>query len=319
MEERKITASTLLSVVVPVYNEENTVEAFLERLTPHLDQLSFDWEIVFVNDGSLDATLERLLGILAHEQRLRIVDLSRNFGKEAALAAGFDNVGGDAIVVMDVDLQDPPELIGEMVEKWKAGFDIVGARRVSRQSDRLLKRATAWSFYAIYNRIGTITMRCDLGDYRLIDRRAADALSSLRERVRFTKGLFAWLGFHTTVIDFHRPSRHAGDSKFNFWRLWNFALDGVTSFSTVPLRIWSYIGAFTALLSFIYASYIIIRTLVFGVVVPGYASILTVILFLGGLQLVGIGILGEYIGRIYLEAKQRPIYLVNRRYGFEEI
>jgi glycosyltransferase involved in cell wall biosynthesis len=318
LESRKLDASIVISVVVAVYNEEESVPAFLEAVVPHLDHLSITWEIVFVNDGSSDGTLDRIVDRAAEEPRLRIIDLSRNFGKEAALTAGLDNVRGDAVIVMDVDLQDPPELIGKMVGKWEEGYDVVYAKRIFRPSDSLLKRTSATTFYIIYNRISDTEAPANVSDYRLMDRRVVEALSSLHERVRFMKGLFAWVGFQSTVIEFQRPPRHTGKSKFNFWKLWNFALDGVTSFSTVPLRIWSYLGLCIALLSFAYALWIIARTLAFGVDVPGYASILTALLFLGGLQLIGIGILGEYIGRTYLETKQRPIYLVKRRYGYHD-
>ena len=316
MRETTLARSVLISVVVPVYNEEKTVAPFLDAIVPHLEHLPTSWEVVFVNDGSSDGTFDRIMDLAAEESRVRIIDLSRNFGKEAALTAGLDNAQGDATIIMDADLQDPPHLIGEMVSRWAEGFDVVLAKRDSRRSDTLLKRTTAATFYRIYNRISAIEATPNVSDCRLMDKRVVEALAALPERVRFMKGLFAWVGFRSTVITFQRPPRHSGESKFSYWKLWNFALDGLTSFSTIPLRIWSYLGTCIALLSFLYGSWIISRTLIFGVDVPGYASMLTAILFLGGLQLLGIGILGEYLGRTYLEAKQRPIYLIRQLYGF---
>lgn len=306
-----MTASPLeLSVVVPFYNEERTVPALFARLRPVLRSLGARYEIVAVNDGSTDRTLETLQALRADEPALVLVDLSRNFGKEAALTAGLDHAAGAAVVVIDADLQDPPELIPQLVAQWRAGSEIVLARRTDRSSDPVAKRASAGLFYRLFNRLSETPIPAHVGDMRLLDRVVVDALRRLPERQRFMKGLFAWVGFRTATVDFVREPRAAGASKFSFWPLWNLALQGITSFSTLPLRIWTWIGLLVALLSFVYASFLVVRTLVHGADVPGYASTLVIVLFLGGLQLMGIGLLGEYLGRTYLEAKRRPLYVV---------
>jgi glycosyltransferase involved in cell wall biosynthesis len=305
-----------LSIVVPCYNEEDALDHFWATITPHLDRLDVHWDIVFVNDGSSDATLLKLVQLHRADNRAKVVDLTRNFGKEAAMTAGLDHAGGDMVVVMDVDLQDPPELLVDMVEHWWRGYDVVVARRVSRFDDTQLKRVSAGNFYRVFNRISPSKIPADVGDFRLMDKRVVAALRALPERVRFMKGLFAWVGFPTAVVDYERPVRQRGMTKFNYWRLWNFALDGITSFSTLPLRIWSYLGVFVAFFAFIYGVIIITRTLILGIDVPGYASLLAAVLFLGGMQLVGLGIIGEYLGRIYSETKHRPIYLTGGLYGF---
>lgn len=304
-----------LSIIVPCYNEEDALDHFWATITPHLDALDVRWDIVFVNDGSSDATLLKLVALHQADGRAKVVDLTRNFGKEAAMTAGLDHADGDMVVVMDVDLQDPPELLAEMVALWWKGYDVIVARRVSRFDDTQLKRVSAGNFYRVFNRISPSKIPADVGDFRLMDKRVIAALRALPERVRFMKGLFAWVGFPTAVVDYERPVRQRGTTKFNYWRLWNFALDGITSFSTLPLRIWSYLGLFVALIAFIYGVIIIGRTLFLGIDVPGYASMLAAILFLGGMQLVGLGIIGEYLGRIYSETKQRPIYLTGGLYG----
>ncbi|MDO1585586.1 glycosyltransferase family 2 protein [Rhizobium oryzicola] len=305
----------LITILVPVYNEEEAVEIFLQEVRQHLPMLNLNYEFLFINDGSSDKTLTALLELRQQHNDLRIIDLSRNFGKEAAMTAGLQNAKGDAVIIMDVDLQEPPELIGQMIARWREGYDVVYGRRVRRDSDSSLKRLTASGFYTWFNRIADFKIPDDVGDFRLMDRAVVNALNALPERVRFMKGLFAWVGFRTYAIDFERRERQAGSSKFNYWRLWNFALDGITSFSTIPLRIWTYFGLGIAALAFIYGAFIIGRTLLFGVSVPGYASILTAILFLGGVQLIGLGVLGEYLGRVYMEVKQRPVYLASRIYG----
>lgn len=306
-----------LSVVVPAYNEQRAVPVFLEAMLPVLDGLPVEAELIFVNDGSSDGTLACLLALAQEESRIRVVDLSRNFGKEAALTAGLDHARGDAVIVMDVDLQDPPELLPQMVDKWMAGYDVVLCKRARRENDTPMKRVSAGVFYRSYNRLSTVSIPHNVGDFRLMDRRVVDALAALPERIRFMKGLFAWVGYPSVEIEYERPARDVGESKFNYWKLWNFAIDGFTSFSTMPLRVWSYLGLLIAGLSFLYAAAIVVKTVFFGVEVPGYASTLTTVLFLGGIQLVGLGVIGEYLGRIYVEVKQRPIYLVNRRYGFD--
>jgi glycosyltransferase involved in cell wall biosynthesis len=249
---------------------------------------------------------------------VKIVRLSRNFGKELALTAGLDHAGGAAVVVIDADQQDPPELIPELLAKWREGYDVVYARRTSRAGDNLAKRATASWFYRIFNRLTDVAIPNDTGDFRLMDRRVIEALGELPERNRFMKGLFSWVGFRQVAVDYEREPRAFGKTKWNYWRLWNLAIEGITSFSTVPLRIWSYVGFFIALFAIAYALFLIFRTIMMGVDVPGYASLMVVVLFLGGINLLTLGIFGEYLGRIYMEAKGRPLYLVRERHGFDE-
>ena len=300
-----------ISLVVPFYNEEQGIAGFEAGLRPALAALpDCDFEIVCVDDGSTDGTLEKLEAVAARDPRYVVIGLSRNFGKEAALTAGIDYAAGDAVIPMDADLQDPPELIAELVAQWRDGAEVVLARRADRSSDTYLKRSVSGLFYKIYNRLSDIELPENVGDFRLMDRVAVDALKQLPERQRFMKGLFAWVGFKTRSIEYRRPPRASGQTKFTGLRLWNFALDGITSFSTLPLRVWTYLGAIGALVSFSYGAYILLRTLIRGVDVPGYASLLAATLFVGSLQLLSIGILGEYIGRIYLESKRRPKYIV---------
>lgn len=306
-----------LSIVCPLRDEEESIAVFFDRLLPVLVALGEPFEIVCVNDGSRDATLARLLVVQQQEPRVRVLDLSRNFGKEAALTCGIDHALGAAVIPIDADLQDPPELIPEMVQIWRQGFDVVLAQRMDRVADHFLKRKTAEWFYRVHNAISEDAIPPNVGDFRLMDRRVVEALKALPERRRFMKGLFVWVGFRQAVIPYRRADRQAGVSKFSGWRLWNFALEGITSFSTVPLRIWTYLGLFIALLSFVYGAFIIGRVLFFGRDMPGYASLITVVLFLGGVQLIGLGVLGEYLGRIYSETKGRPIYIVRDRYEHE--
>lgn len=306
---------TTLSLIIPIYNEEDTIEAFLERSHESLRKANDLYvEYIFVNDGSTDRSLSTLLSAQRKYPSIKILEFSRNFGKEAALTAGILEATGQIIVPIDADLQDPPELIIDMVSKWREGFDVVLARRVSRKSDGWTKRVTANWFYKLHNKIAEPRLPENVGDFRLMDRCVVEALRQLPESRRFMKGLLAWLGFRTTTIDYQRPARIAGSTKFNGWRLWNFALEGITSFSTSPLRIWTYIGSFVALLSFIFAIFIATRVIILGIDVPGYASLIVAVTFLGGLQLIGIGILGEYLGRTYLESKRRPSYIIRKTY-----
>jgi len=303
-----------LSIVCPMYNEADGLDTFFGRLLPTLEATRETFEILCINDGSRDSTLEQLRLCQQRHPGIRIVDLSRNFGKEAALTCGIEHARGDAVIPIDVDLQDPPELISEMLRVWRQGFDVVLAQRIDRSTDTPLKRKTAEWFYRLHNAIAEHPLPSNVGDFRLMDRRVIEALKQLPERRRFMKGLFAWVGFRQAMLPYVREKRHAGQSKFSGWRLWNFALEGLTSFSTVPLRIWTYIGGGIALLAFAYGLLIIGRTLILGRDLPGYASLITVTLFLGGIQLIGLGILGEYIGRLYGEAKGRPIYIIRDRY-----
>lgn len=306
----------LLSILVPVFNEEGSIGPFIVAVTEALRPLpEIHLEFVFVNDGSRDTTLDQLLRAHSNNSNVRVVDLSRNFGKEQALTAAIDHCSGDIVAPMDVDLQDPPELLPTMVAKWREGYDVVLARRTSRQTDTTLKRLTAVAFYRFHNALSHPEIVENVGDFRLMDRSVVEALRRLPESCRFMKGLFAWVGFRATIVGYDRPTRKVGKSKFNGWRLWNLALEGFTSFTTVPLRVWTYVGGTVAFASFAYGIYLVLRTLVRGVDVPGYASLLVAVTFLGGLQLVGIGVLGEYLGRTYIESKKRPIYIVRRVYG----
>ncbi|HEY0963156.1 MAG TPA: glycosyltransferase family 2 protein [Pseudomonadales bacterium] len=307
-------AALTLSLVVPVYNEEESLQHFLQRIDRVFQSEAVTLDIVFVNDGSTDATLAHLLLHQQRDRRIRVLDLSRNFGKEAALTAGLAHARGDVVVPLDVDLQDPPELIHVMIEKWREGHEVVLARRVNRKSDSWAKRMSAAWFYRVHNRISPMALPENVGDFRLMDRKVVDTLGSLPESHRFMKGLFAWVGFRTTFVDYERPERVAGNSKFSGWRLWNFGLEGITSFTTVPLRVWTYCGLAVSILSLVYAVFITTRVVIHGVDVPGYASIMVAIMFLGGLQLIGIGVLGEYLGRTYMESKRRPVYLIRQQY-----
>jgi glycosyltransferase involved in cell wall biosynthesis len=305
----------LVSIVVPFYNEAAGISNFRAALLPCLEAIpDIAWEIICVDDGSADATLNALLQIQAQDPRFAVIELSRNFGKEAALTAGLDAARGDAVIPIDADLQDPPELIAEMIAAWRAGAEVVLARRSDRSTDGVLKRKTAAWFYRLHNRLSKTKIPENVGDFRLMDRIVVDAVKHLPERQRFMKGLFAWVGFRTVTIDYVRAGRAAGETKFSGFALWNFALEGLTSFSTTPLKIWTYIGAVSATLTAAYALFIVLRTLVMGIHVPGYASLLVAVLFFGSVQLISIGLLGEYIGRIYIETKQRPTYLIRRAY-----
>lgn len=311
-------ALVCLSLVVPAFNEEETVRSFIERVNQVFAQSALvEIEFVFVNDGSTDETLRILLSAQTADPRIKIIDLSRNFGKEAALTAGIHAAQGDVVVPIDADLQDPPELIPLMLEKWREGYDVVLAKRIDRTSDSLAKRASATWFYRVHNLIANPQLPENVGDFRLIDRCVVEAIKALPESRRFMKGLFAWVGFDSTTIEYNRPGRTQGSSKFNGWKLWNFALEGITSFSTDPLRIWTYLGFTVSLAAFAFGVLIVLRVLLYGVDVPGYASIMVTVTFLGGLQLMGIGVIGEYLGRTYLESKRRPTYIVRRIYQGE--
>jgi glycosyltransferase involved in cell wall biosynthesis len=310
-------ADLKISIVVPLHNEEPNIDYLFERLTTVLDQLPLSYEIICVDDGSKDNTLKCLIEQHNRNPVIKVVSLSRNFGKELALSAGIDYATGDAVVPIDADLQDPPELIEDLIAKWREGYDVVHATRRSRQGETWLKRFTANAFYRVIGGMSTVPIPRDTGDFRLLDRRVVEALKQMPERTRFMKGLFAWVGFKDTAIFYDRAQRYKGRTKWNYWRLWNFAVDGITSFSSVPLKVWSYLGLVLSIFAFLYASFLIIRTLLLGIDVPGYASLMVVTLFLGGIQLITLGIIGEYLGRVYEEVKRRPLYLVRDAYGFE--
>lgn len=305
-----------LSIVVPCFNEGRVIDAFFERLRAALAGLpELRAEIICIDDGSRDDTLVRLQAQARQDPRVVVLEFSRNFGKEAALTAGLDAATGDAVIPIDADLQHPPELIGALVAGWREGFDVVQARRRSRETSSTGQRLGAVLFYRLHNSLADPPLPRDVGDFRLMDRCVVDALRAMPERRRFMKGMFAWVGFRQTVIDFDVAPRAGGESAYGWRRLGGLALDGMLSFSNVPLIVWTYVGACAALLALVYGAWIVLKTLLFGVDVPGFASLLTAVLFMGGIQLLGIGVLGAYLGRVYDETKSRPIYLVRRRYG----
>ena len=317
-----VPAAPILSIIVPVKDEEDAIAPFIARVGAVLDALddpaASAWEILFVDDGSSDATLAAIIAANHADPRIRAVSFSRNFGKEPALSAGLDFARGQAVIPIDVDLQDPPEVIGDMIKAWRAGHEVVYGVRKNRASDSLPKRLTADLYYRAHNRLSHDKIPEHAGDFRLLDRKVVDVIKKMPERNRFMKGLFAWSGFRQTAVEYDRVERSVGTTKFRYWKLWTLALDGITSASTAPLRIWSYIGVIVALLSFLYALYIIIYTIITGVDAPGYASLMTAVLFFGGLQLISLGVLGEYVGRILVETKQRPIYIVRQAIGMED-
>ena len=305
-----------ISIIVPCFNEARNIENFYQEIIKVFNQYDrYVFEVICVEDGSSDNTLYELLEVVARDNRFKVIELSRNFGKEAAITAGIDHSTGDAVIPIDCDLQDPPELIGEMIEKWEKGAEVVLAKRVDRSEDTIFKRKSAEFFYKVHNKLANVNIPDNVGDFRLMDRVVVASINELRERQRFMKGIFAWVGFKTETIEYVRASRRVGDSKFSGWKLWNLALEGFTSFSTIPLRLWTYIGVIGAFFSIIYALFISIRTLVYGVEVPGYASLIVIFLFISSLQILSVGVLGEYIGRIYMETKNRPIYVIRKRHG----
>ena len=314
-----MSAAVELSLIVPVMNEEAAIDAFVARVVPILQKLddpaARSFEILFIDDGSSDSTLAKIRAANAADPRIRALSFSRNFGKEAALSAGLDAARGLAVIPLDVDLQDPPEVIAPMLAKWREGFEVVYGVRDNRETDTLPKRLTADLYYRAHNWLSADKIPEHAGDFRLLDHKVVEVIRRLPERNRFMKGLFAWAGFRQAAVSYHREERKLGTSKFNYWKLWTLAVDGITSASTVPLRVWSYVGALVALGALAYAGFIVVRTIAFGIEVPGYASMMVAILFLGGLQLLSLGVLGEYVGRILTETKQRPLYVVSERVG----
>lgn len=310
-----------ISIIVPVLNEEQAVQIFLDRVVPMLEAVCRDqlkdaaYEIVFVDDGSTDRTAETILDAAATMPQVKLVRFSRNFGKEPALAAGLQYASGAAVIPMDVDLQDPPEVVPRMVDQWLKGAEVVNAIRRRRDSDTALKRFTARSFYKLYNRIADIPIKSDVGDFRLLDRAVVDALNRLSEGSRFTKALYSWVGYRNVDIEYDRAERSSGDTKFRYGKLFRFAFDGIIASTTAPLRVWSYIGLFLGLMAFLYAAVVTTKTLVFGNDVPGYSSLIVVVLLLGGLNLLSLGIMGEYIGRMAQEVRNRPLYVVRDTHG----
>lgn len=319
-----MSAALVLTLIAPVKDEEEAIDPFLARVTPILDGLFPDagaepaWEILFVDDGSEDNTLAAIVKAHQGDPRIRALSLSRNFGKEAALTAGLDFAGGQAVIPIDVDLQDPPEVIGAMLAKWRDGYEVVYGVRTNRETDSLPKRLTADLYYRAHNYLSSDKIPEHAGDFRLLDRSVVEVIKAMPERNRFMKGLFAWSGFRQAAVEYSRAERAVGKTKFRYWRLWTLALDGITSASTMPLRIWSYIGVVIAFFTLLYALYVVAKTLIFGTDVAGYPSLMVAILFFGGLQLISLGVLGEYVGRILIETKRRPLYVVRKRIGLGE-
>lgn len=305
-----------LSVVVPVLNEERGLEPLVGRLVPVLEGLGLDWEVIFVDDGSVDGTLAKLRALHVQDRRLKAISLSRNFGKEVAVAAGLTYAAGDAAVLMDADLQHPPELIGDFVERWRAGFDIVYGRRLDRDNDGFIRRWASRAFYAAFHKLSGTPLPEGAGDFRLLDRKAVDAMNRIGERVRFNKGLYSWMGFRSVGVPFNVPPRQgSGGSRWRPRQLLRFGLDGIASFTTVPLRVWSYLGLVISLFAFCYAVFVLVETLIYGADVPGFPSLIISVMFFAGVQLISLGVIGEYLGRMYEEIKGRPLFLVSEELG----
>ena len=310
VEQRK--KQPLLSAVIPFLNEEECIPALIAELDASLNQIGVPFELVLIDDGSRDRSVTVAKAELRKRPQITatVISLSRNFGKEAALTAGLEAAKGDVVVPLDADLQDPPTVIKEMLELWEEGYDVVYAVRRQRAGESKTKRFTAYGFYRLMGWLSKTGIPADTGDFRLMDRCVVDALMRLPERSRFMKGLFAWVGFRQIAVYYDRDPRKLGQSNWNYWKLWTFAIDGVTSFSRLPLQVWSYAGLAIALLALGYGSWMVLRTLLFGIDLPGYASLMTAVLFLGGIQLIGMGVLGEYLGRIFEEVKSRPLYII---------
>jgi glycosyltransferase involved in cell wall biosynthesis len=299
------------SVVAPAYNEAEVLRAFHARLAATMQSLGA-WEVIYVDDGSRDATLQVMQELAELDPHVGVLALSRNFGKEIATTAGLDHARGEAVIVIDTDLQDPPEVIPDLVAAWRSGFDMVYASRRVREGETWLKRNTAGAFYRLMARVGPVELPPNTGDFRLMSRRVVQAVTALREQHRFMKGLFSWVGFPTTGIFYDRAPRHAGRTKWNYWKLWNLALEGITSFTVMPLKVATYLGLIVAAFALIFGGVIVLDTLFMGNPVPGYPSLMAVVLFLGGVQLMTLGVIGEYLGRVFNETKQRPLYFVER-------
>jgi len=308
----------VVSIVAPAYNEAKNLAAFVAAMTPVLDSLGEPWEIVFVDDGSRDDTLGTLLAARSADSRLKIVGLARNFGKDVALSAGLAHARGRAVIPIDCDLQHPPELIPSMIAKWRAGADMVIGVRTRRSEEGVLRRTSARMYYSLMRRMTHVEIPPNAGDFRLLDRKIVDVINEMPERCRFMKGIFAWPGFKTERVEFQANVRAGGHSRWSWWKLWRFALDGLFSFSTAPLKLWTYLGGLSAAGAFIYLVITLVQKIFFGIKTPGYASLLIVVLFLGGLLLLSNGIQGEYIARIFEEVKGRPLFVVGNKWGFDE-
>lgn len=305
-------------MLIPVLNEEKGLEALIAALTPHLDALGLTWSILFVDDGSTDGTADKLRSLNARDKRFTAISFSRNFGKEIALAAGLKHVSARAVVIMDADLQHPPEVIGAFVAKWREGYQVVYGQRIDRHTDGFFRRLYSRTFYRLFNVLADTDLPEGAGDFRLLDRRAIDAMNSIRESSRFNKGLFSWIGFRSIGVPFKVAERTDGVSRWRFRRLASFALDGLTSFSTVPLRVWSLLGVIISAGTILYALSFAVGTLIFGSVTAGFPTIFVSVLLLSGVQLISLGVLGEYLGRVYEEVKARPLYIVAEKIGLAE-
>ena len=311
-------ARELISIVVPVLNEAANLDALVARLTPVLDGLGLDWELVFVDDGSLDATLDGLKALNARDRRIKAISLSRNFGKEIALAAGLRYAKGAAAILMDADLQHPPELLSQFVARWREGYQVVYGQRIDRNTDSPARRLISVAFYKLFNALVKTDIPEGAGDFRLLDRKAIDAMNRIRESSRFNKGLFSWIGFRSVGVPYVVAERvGGGGSRWNLRRLVHFALDGLTSFSTLPLRVSTLLGLAISIFAFGYAMLVLLEAMIFGIAVPGLPSILISVMFFAGVQLIVLGIIGEYLGRVYEEVKSRPLFLVSEEVGLE--
>ena len=304
----------LLSIIIPFYNEQEVISECQQRISSAVEAIDMQVELLYINDGSKDDSLNILIALMQQDKRIKIIDLSRNFGKENAMTAGLDKAKGDAVIIIDADLQDPPELIAEMVKTWRTGFDIVYAKRTMRKGESLVKKVTARLFYKLINKISDHEIPENVGDFRLMSRQAIDALNQVRERKRFMKGLFSWIGFPQTAIEYSRDPRLAGKTNWNYRKLIKFAIEGISSFTQKPLHLATYMGFITALGAFILGLFYIIKTLMFSETIQGFPTLITMILFFSGVQLLSIGILGEYIGHMFIESKQRPLYFIKKTY-----
>lgn len=313
-----MTRSPRLSIVVPFFNESPNVERFFERLLPVLDGIRLNWEVICINDGSRDDTLDKLIAIHQREARIKVIGLSRNFGKEQALSAGLAYAEGDVVIPIDADLQHPPELIPAMLDKWREGYDVVFAVRSQRTGQGLLSKLFAKAFYWVFDKLSEVPLPREAGDFRLLDRKVVEVINAMPERTRFMKGIFAWVGFRQIGIPYEQEERRFGESKWGFLNLLRFGFDGLVAFSDYPLRIWAVIGSIISGFAFLYIVVRLIRTLIYGIDVPGYESIIVIVLFLGGVQLITLGILGHYLGRVFNEVKGRPLFIVRDRFGFSD-
>lgn len=305
-----------ISLIAPMYNEQEVLDIFFKAVAECFENIDYGYEVICINDGSSDNTYELLAAKAETNKNIKVVNLSRNYGKEVALTAGLDHATGDASIPIDCDLQDPIEVVPKLIEKWEQGFDVVLAKRIDRSSDSFMKRFTSKVFYQLIDKISDVHIPSNVGDFRLMDKKVVQALAQYREQSRFMKGILASLGFKEATVEYVRAARVAGTTKWNYWKLYKLALEGIISFTSLPLKIWSYIGASVALGAFLYGAFLIVKTLVLGIDTPGYASLMVALLFMSGLILLCLGVIGEYLARIFIESKGRPIYIVMDKIGF---